>query len=174
MIWRVFTPESAVANLNRRTGGRASVWAAAGLLTVTDGNVIDYEAIKVALRADAERYDLAEIAFDRWGATQMASDLIDEGFPLIQVGQGFATMSGPTKELLRLIASGLYRHGDNPLITWQAGNLIVRTNPAGNLKPDKSRSTDKIDSMVAAVMALDRAIRHAAAAPQDDYLAAGF
>ena len=174
VIWRVFTPESAVADLDRRTGGRASVWAAAGLLTVTDGNVIDYEAIKVALRADAERYDLAEIAFDRWGATQMASDLIEEGFPLIQVGQGFATMSGPTKELLRLIASGLYRHGDNPLITWQAGNLIVRTDPAGNLKPDKSRSTDKIDSMVAAVMALDRAIRHAAAAPQDDYLAAGF
>jgi phage terminase large subunit-like protein len=174
VIWRVFTPESAVGDLDRRTGGRASVWAAAGLLTVTEGNVIDYGTIKVALRADAERYDLREIAFDRWGATQMASDLLDEGFPLIQVGQGFATMSGPTKELLRLIASGQYRHGDNPLITWQAGNLIVRTDPAGNLKPDKSRSTDKIDSMVAAVMALDRAIRHAAAPPHDDYLAAGF
>jgi phage terminase large subunit-like protein len=173
-IWRVFTPASAVADLDRRTGGRASVWAAAGLLTVTDGDVIDYEAIKVALRADAERYDLREIAFDRWGATQMSSDLIEEGFPLIQMGQGFASMSGPTKELLRLIASGQYRHGGNGVVAWQAGNLIVRTDPAGNLKPDKARSTDKIDSMVAAVMALDRAIRHAPAAAKDDYLAAGF
>jgi phage terminase large subunit-like protein len=192
VIWRVFTPEAALPALDRRTGGRASTWAAASLdghddtaglladlppatvLVTTEGDVLDYSAIKIALRADAERYDLAEIAFDRWGATQMASDLIEEGFPLLQVGQGFATMSGPTKELLRLIAAGLYRHGGHPLITWQAGNLITRTDPAGNLKPDKARSTEKIDSMVAGVMALDRAIRHAADKPAEDYLAAGF
>jgi phage terminase large subunit-like protein len=173
VIWRVFAPESAVAVLDRRTGGQASVWVADGLLTITSGNVIDYEAIKVALRADAETYDLREIAFDRWGATQMSSELIEEGFPLIQMGQGFASMSGPTKEFLRLVAGGLYRHGANPLIRWQAGNLIVRTDPAGNLKPDKSRSADKIDSIVAAVMALERAILHTAPA-EDDYLAAGF
>jgi phage terminase large subunit-like protein len=135
--------------------------------------VIDYEAIKVALRADAERYDLREIAYDRWGATQLSSDLVEEGFPLIQTGQGFASMSGPTKEFLRLVASRRYRHGHNPVIRWQAGNLTTRTDPAGNLKPDKSRSADKIDSLVAAIMALDRAIRHAAD-KQEDYLAAGF
>lgn len=172
-LWRVFAPESALPALDRRTGGKASVWAAEGLLTTTSGNVIDYEAIKVALRADAEVYDLQEVAFDRWGATQLSLDLIEEGFPLIQMGQGFASMSGPTKELLRLIAAGLYRHGGNPLIRWQAGNLIVRSDAAGNLKPDKARSADKIDSLVAAIMALDRAIRHQTA-PQDDYLAAGF
>ena len=73
-------------------------------------------------------------------------------------GQGFATMSGPTKELLRLVAAKTYRHGHNPVVRWQADNLVTRTDPAGNIKPDKSRSADKIDSLVAAIMALDRAI----------------
>ena len=173
VIWRVFTPETQLPQLDRRTGGRASAWRDEGWLTVTEGNVIDYEAIKVALRADAELYDLAEIGFDRWGATQLSTELLDEGFPLIQTGQGFASMSGPTKELLRLIASGGYRHGGNPLVRWQAGNLVTRSDPAGNIKPDKARSADKIDSMVGGVMALDRAIRHAAP-PRDDYMAAGF
>jgi len=173
VIWRVFAPESALPGLDRRTGGRASAWAASGLLTTTEGNVIDYDAIKVALRADAERYDLREIAFDRWGATQLSIDLLDEGFPLLQMGQGYASMSGPTKEFLRLVAAGLYRHGGNPVIRWQAGNLITRTDPAGNIKPDKQRSADKIDSLVAAIMALDRALRHAER-QGDDYAAAGF
>lgn len=171
VIWRAYTPEDRLAELDRRTGGKAAVWAAEGYLTVTPGNVIDYDAIKVALRADAEAYNLAEVAFDRWGATQLSSELLEEGFPLIQTGQGFASMSGPTKELLRLIAAGKYRHGGNPLVRWQAGNLITRTDPSGNIKPDKARSSDKIDSIVAGIMALDRALRHA---PTDDYAAAGF
>ena len=171
-LWRVFAPGSALRDLDRRTGGRATAWAESGLLTITEGNVIDYEAIKAALREDAERFQIWEIAFDRWGATQLSSELLAEGFPLVQTGQGFASMSGPTKELLRLIAAGGYRHGANPLIRWQAGNLITRTDPAGNIKPDKARSADKIDSMVAAVMALDRALRRQPSAP--DYAAAGW
>lgn len=173
VIWRVFTPSSALPALDRRTGGMASVWAAEGWITTTEGDVIDYDAIKEALRDDAETYDLREVAFDRWGATQLSSELLDEGFPLIQTGQGFASMSGPTKELLRLVASGRYRSGGNPVVRWQAGNLITRTDPAGNIKPDKARSTDKIDSIVAGIMALDRALRHAAP-PRREYAAAGF
>jgi phage terminase large subunit-like protein len=171
VLWRVFTPRAQLGQLDRRTGGRASLWADAGLITVTEGDVIDYDAITVALRADAETYDLQEVAYDRWGATQLASDLLEEGFPLVQVGQGFATMSGPTKELLRLITSGRWRHGGNPVVRWQAGNLITRADPSGNVKPDKAKSTDKIDSLVAGIMALDRAIRHTTA---EDYAAAGF
>lgn len=171
VLWRVFTPASCLAALDRRTGGQATVWAENGLITVTDGDVIDYEAVKQALRDDAERFQLLEVAYDRWGATQLSTELLDEGFPLIQQGQGFASMSGPTKELLRLVASRQYRHGGNPVARWQAGNLVTRSDPAGNLKPDKARSRDKVDSIVAAIMALDRAIRHAA---QDDFLAAGF
>lgn len=172
VVWRVFTPAARLAELDRRTGGKASTWAAAGLITATEGDVIDYEAIKVALRADAELYDLREVSFDRWGATQLSSELLEEGFPLIQTGQGYASMSGPTKELLRLVASGRYRHGGDPVARWQAANLITRSDPAGNIKPDKARSADKIDSMVAGIMALDRALRHTA--PRRDYAAAGF
>jgi phage terminase large subunit-like protein len=172
VLYRVFAPEAQLAALDRRTGGAARVWAELGLLTVTEGDVIDYDAIKVALRHDAEVYDLREVAFDRWGATQLSSDLIEEGFPLIQTGQGFASMSGPTKEFLRLVAAGLYRHGGNPVARWQAGNLQTRTDPGGNVKPDKAKSADKIDSMVAGIMALDRALRHAGGG--EDYAAAGF
>jgi phage terminase large subunit-like protein len=173
VLWRVFVPRDRIADLDRRTGGKATVWAEAGLITVTEGDVIDYDAIKVAMRADAEQFDLKEVAFDRWGATQLSLDLLDEGFPLIQTGQGFASMSGPTKELLRLVAARSYRHGGNPVARWQAANLITRTDPAGNVKPDKAKSADKIDSIVAAIMALDRAIRHEQ--PQrEDYAAAGF
>jgi phage terminase large subunit-like protein len=174
VIWRAFAPRAMLRDLDRRTGGKATAWASAGLLTVTEGNVIDYEAIKAALRTDAETYAIAEIAFDRWGATQLSTELLEEGFPLIQVGQGYASMAAPTRELLRLVAAGTFRHGGNPVARWQAGNLIVKQDPAGNLKPDKARSADKIDSIVAAVMALDRAVRHLAAPPEPDYVAAGF
>jgi phage terminase large subunit-like protein len=173
VIWRTFAPAAALAALDRRTGGRASTWAAQGWLTLTEGNVIDYEAIKAALLADAERFQILEVGFDRWGATQLATQLLEEGVPLIQTGQGFASMSAPTKELLRLIAAGWYHHGGSPLIRWQAGNLVTRMDPAGNLKPDKAKSAEKIDSIVAGVMALDRAIRHLAA-PAEDYAAAGW
>ena len=174
VLFRCYAPRAAVKDLDRRTGGKATVWEEAGLLSITEGNVIDYDAIKVDLRADAEVYQIEEIAFDRWGATQLSSELIEEGFPLVQVGQGYASMGAPTRELLRLVAAGTFRHGANPLVRWQAGNLIVKQDPAGNLKPDKARSADKIDSVVAAVMALDRAIRHTTAPPEEDYAAAGF
>jgi phage terminase large subunit-like protein len=173
VIWRVFTPAERLRELDRRTGGKASVWAASGELTLTEGDVIDYGAIVAAMNADRERYDIREVAFDRWGATQLSTDLLDEGWPLIQMGQGFSSMSGPTKEFLRLVAGRRYRHRHNPVVRWQADNLVTRTDPAGNIKPDKERSGDKIDSIVAAIMALDRAIRHAAE-QQHDYVAAGF
>jgi phage terminase large subunit-like protein len=174
VLWRTFAPAAALRDLDRRTGGKAAVWAAEGLLTVTGGNVIDYEAIKAALRDDAGRFAIRDIAFDRWGATQLSTELLEEGVSMMQMGQGYASMSAPTRELLRLIAGGGYRHGGSPLVRWQAGNLIVRQDPAGNIKPDKARSADKIDSMTAGIMALDRAIRHQQAPPQPEYLAAGF
>jgi phage terminase large subunit-like protein len=78
---------------------------------------------------------------------------------MVDMGQGFASMSAPTKELLRLVTARLYHHGGNPAMRWQAGNVITRTDPAGNLKIDKARSVDKVDGVVAGVMALDRTMR---------------
>jgi len=172
LIWRHFAPASALRELSRRTGGAADVWVASGALVLTEGSVIDYGAIIAAMNADRERFDIREVGFDRWGATMIASLLLDDGWPLIQVGQGYATMAAPTAELLRLIKAGQLRHGGNPVARWEAGNAVVRADPAGNLKLDKQRSAEKIDGLVAAVMALDRALRWEA--PADDYAAAGW
>ena len=75
------------------------------------------------------------------------------------MGQGFASMSPPTKDLERLVLEGRYRHGGNPVMRWMVDNVVVRSDPAGNLKPDKQRSVEKIDGVVAAIMALDTATR---------------
>lgn len=162
VIWRCFIPEARVEHLDRRTGGQARLWIRQGYLTATPGNVIDYKAITAALDKDASRYDVREVAYDRWGMAQLQIDLAEAGLELFPMGQGYASMSPPTKELLGLVAAGRYRHGGNPCIRWQASNLITRTDPAGNVKPDKERSADKIDGIVAGIMALDRATRHVA------------
>jgi phage terminase large subunit-like protein len=142
-----------------------------GWLTATEGNVIDYRAILDQVDRDAQRFDVAELAYDRWGMTQMSQDLTDAGMTVVPIGQGFASLSPPTKELERLVLDGRYRHGGNPVMRWMIDNVVVRQDPAGNVKPDKQRSTEKIDGVVAAVMALDRASRHE---PPKKYRAAGF
>jgi len=160
VVWRLFCPESALPGFDRATAGRASLWGRQGFLEVTEGNVIDYDVIRRRIGADAERFDVVDIAYDRWGATQLVLELIDDGLDMVAMGQGFASMSAPTKELLRLIASGRYHHGGNPAVRWQAEHVVTRTDPAGNLKVDKAKSQEKVDGIVAAVMALDRAMRH--------------
>jgi phage terminase large subunit-like protein len=84
----------------------------------------------------------------------------DAGLTVVDTGQGYASMSAPTKELLKLVLEKKLRHGGNPVLRWMADNLVVRTDAAGNMKPDKEKSRQKIDGMVAAIMALDRATRN--------------
>jgi phage terminase large subunit-like protein len=95
---------------------------------------------------------------------KLCTDLQNEGVvvteQLIPMGQGFASMNAPTKELLTLLMQKKIRHGGNPVLEWMASNVAVKQDPAGNLKPDKSKSTERIDGIVAMIMALDRAIRH--------------
>jgi phage terminase large subunit-like protein len=160
VVWRLFCPEAAVPGFDRRTAGAATTWARQGLLEVTEGDVIDYGVIKARISSDAERFDVVDVAYDRWGATQLVLDLVDDGLDMVPMGQGFASMSAPTKEFLRLVASGRYTHGGNPAVRWQAEHVVTRTDPAGNLKVDKAKSVEKVDGIVAAVMALDRAMRH--------------
>lgn len=162
-LWRLFCPSAALPAFDRATAGQASVWARQGLLEVTEGNVIDYGAIRRRMVLDAEQFEVVDVAFDRWGATQLVQELTDDGLNMVAMGQGFASMSAPTKELLRLVAAGRYTHGGNPAVRWQAEHVVTRSDPAGNLKVDKARSIEKVDGIVAAVMALDRAMRHTGA-----------
>ncbi|MBZ5640829.1 MAG: hypothetical protein LAO51_18990 [Acidobacteriia bacterium] len=105
-----------------------------------------------------ERYQLREVAVDRWNASQITSQLVSDGITIVPFGQGFRDMSAPTKELEALLLSKRLRHGGNPVLRWMADNVSVRQDPAGNLKPDKAKSTGRIDGIVAMIMALGRAI----------------
>jgi phage terminase large subunit-like protein len=138
------------------------VWVRQGLMEATEGNVIDYGAIIKKITELGERFHIKEIAFDRWGAIQISQMLEGAGFTMVGFGQGFASMSGPTKELLRIVMDRKLAHGGNPILRWMADNMVVSTDPAGNVKPNKQKSREKIDGIVAGVMGLDRAIRNGA------------
>jgi len=137
-----------------------STWARQGYIKLTEGNVIDYAYVREELRQLREQYDIREIAFDRWGATKLVQDLQEDGFTMVPFGQGFASMSAPTKELMNIVLSQKLRHGGHPVLRWNADSMTVAQDPAGNLKPDKAKATQRIDGIVALIMALDRATRH--------------
>ncbi len=155
-----FVPAENAEERSRRDRVPYMTWIKQGYIDATEGNVIDYKAIKQKLMMLANIFDIQEVAFDRWGMTQLSQELSDEGFTMVPFGQGFASMSAPTKELLGLILSKRIHHGGNPVLRWMADNLTVKEDPAGNIKPDKATSRERIDGMVALIMALDRALRH--------------
>ena len=135
------------------------VWEKQGYLKTTEGNVVHYGFIEKFIESLGEKYNIREIAFDRWGAVQMVQNLEGMGFTVVPFGQGFKDMSPPTKELMKLTLEEKVAHGGHPVLRWMMDNIFIRTDPAGNIKPDKEKSTEKIDGAVATIMALDRAIR---------------
>lgn len=162
LLWRIWTPEANLPALDKRTAGAASVWVEQGWLTVTPGNVADYDFIRATIVRDLSTYDVGELAYDPWNASQLVTDLTNDGAPMVSMRQGFASMSGPTKELQRLVLEGtpdvpIMRHGGNPLVRWNVDNFAVAMDPAGNVKPDKARAAEKIDAVVATIMAVARA-----------------
>ncbi len=136
------------------------IWEKKGFLNATEGNVIHYAYIEHFIDELGKVYNIKEIAFDRWGAVQMTQDLDNLGFTVIPFGQGFKDMSPATKELMNLVLSGKLKHNGHPVLRWNMDNVCIRTDPAGNIKMDKSKSIEKIDGAVATVMALDRALRN--------------
>ncbi len=162
-LWRVVSrfwiPEENIVERARRDRVPYDAWVRDGYITATPGNVIDYAFIMAEIERLGEMYDIREIAFDRWGAVQISTALEERGFTMVQFGQGFRSMSPPTKELLRMVLDGKLAHGGHPVLRWMADNMVVDTDPAGNVKPNKKKSREKIDGMVALIMALDRATR---------------
>lgn len=135
------------------------VWERQGYLQTTEGNVVHYGFIEQFIERLGEHFNIREIAFDRWGAVQMVQNLEGMGFTVVPFGQGFKDMSPPTKELMKLVLEQKIAHGGHPVLRWNMDNIYIRTDPAGNIKADKEKSTEKIDGAVATIMALDRAIR---------------
>lgn len=151
-------PEQGVRVRARKDRAPYDVWAQQGLIRPTPGASIDMERIRADLVELGELYDIQEIAFDRWGAVQIRTQLEDDGFTMVEFGQGMQSMAAPSRELERLLLSKRLRHGGNPVLRWMASNAAAKQDPAGNIKPDKAKSTGRIDGIVALIMALGRAI----------------
>lgn len=153
-------PEDTLELRCRRDHVLYDVWQRQGYIHTTEGNVIHYGFIERFIEDLGKKYHIKEIAYDRWNATQMVQNLEDEGFTMVPFGQGFKDMSPPSKELYKLLMEGSIVHGGNPVLKWMAQNVVMRQDPAGNIKPDKERSVEKIDGIVALIMGLDRCIRN--------------
>ena len=153
-------PEENLRQRVRRDHVPYDVWKANGFIRTTEGNVVDYRRIEADLKDIASKYGGREIAYDRYNATQIILNLQDEGLTMIPFGQGFKDMSPPTKELYSLVLKEKIIHNNHPVLRWNFDNVCVETDSAENIKLSKKHSTERIDGAVAAVMALDRAVRN--------------
>lgn len=154
-----WVPEDTLEQRVRRDHVPYDVWNRQGYIETTEGNVVHYGYIEKFIEQLGDRFNIREIAFDRWGAVQMVQNLENMGFTVVPMGQGFASMSPPTKELMKLTLEKKIAHAGHPVLRWNMDNIFIRTDPAGNIKADKAKSTEKIDGAIAMIMALDRSIR---------------
>lgn len=153
-------PEDNLKLRVRRDHVPYDVWEKQGFIKTTEGNVVHYGFIEAFIEELGTKYNIKEIAFDRWGAVQMVQNLEGMGFTVVPFGQGYKDMSPPSKELMKLTLEEKIAHGGNPVLRWMMDNIFIKQDPAGNIKPDKQKSTEKIDGAVALIMALDRSIRN--------------
>lgn len=157
VLCRFWLPRAAVekrADMRDQLG----VWERAGYLTVTDGDVTDYNAIKGQIMTDAATFDVQSVAFDRFLAMPLVVPLQEEGVEMVPVGQGTRSMNAPAKLLETLVANQTINHGGNPVLRWMADNCSLETDYEDRVKPSKKKSTEKIDGIVALCMALSECI----------------
>jgi phage terminase large subunit-like protein len=151
---KFFVPENGVRRRSERDGVNYSLWAEQGLITATPGSVVDYGIVESYVEELAERFRVEAIAIDRWNSTATTTRLLEAGLPVIRFGQGFASMSPAVKETERLILSRRLAHDGSPVMRWCLSNVAIEQDAAGNVKPSKARSREKIDGAVALAMAV--------------------
>ena len=149
-----WTPKETAFVRSRRDGVDYIGWEKEGLMELTEGDVTDYNYIKERIKEIAEVVNVQEIAYDRWNSSQLVIDLVNDGLPMTPFGQGFASMSAPTKALEKIVIGKELNHAGNKVLRWMCSNVAIKNDPAGNCKLDKSKSSEKIDGMIALVMAL--------------------
>ena len=154
VLSRYFVPQDHVDTRTRRDRVPYADWVKQGVITATPGNVTDYDYVKEIVFRDASTFQVKGLAIDAWNATQLSNQLQSEGLPVTLYRQGMASMGAPTKELERLVMSHGFDHGNNPVLQWMAANAAVEQDAAGNIKPAKNKSTEKIDGIVALIMAI--------------------
>lgn len=158
LVSRFWLPEATVEAYARKGQRHYETWAREGWLTVTPGTSIDYEFIRAEVVEFAKRYALQEVAFDPWGATDISNRLMGDGIEMVDCRQGYRTLSEPSKDLEARVVAGKVRHAANPILRFCVSNAVVTTDSAGNIKPDKQKAAERIDGVVATIMALSRMI----------------
>jgi phage terminase large subunit-like protein len=161
-LWRVlvffFLPKEAIEKRSKKDRVPYDVWERQGLFILTEGSVIDYDFIRAKVNELAAEYEIQEIAYDPYNAQQIVTQLTGDGFTMVPIRQGFLSLNAPTKRLLELVLTDKLAHGGNPVLRWMASNVIISTDAAGCIKPDKGISREKIDGIAATINALARAI----------------
>ncbi len=147
-------PEDKMLEKVRKENINYDMWIRDGYVKVTPGNVLDYDFVKADILQLCEIYNIKSTAYDRWNSSQTIIDLSNEGMEFSPFGQGYGSMAAPTKQFETLVLTKLLEHFANPVLRWMLASTVVMTDPAGNIKPDKAKSTQKIDGIVASIMAL--------------------
>jgi len=151
---KFWVPGTSARERSRRDRVPYEQWIRDGWMIATPGESVDYDRVRAEIGELREQYDIRAIAIDRWNANQLSTQLEGDGFKVEPFGQGYASMSSPAKDLQRLIVDGNLEHDGNPVLRWMASNVAIEQDAAGNIKPSKKVSTERIDGIVAAVMAL--------------------
>ena len=151
-----FLPEDTVQDKGGSMAALYKSWQQEGYITTTEGNVIDLKYIKERILKLCEDFSVREIGFDPWGSNELSADLLDRGLPMIKIGQGMGSMSGPSKTYEKLVKSGKLVHGDDPVVNWMASNCEAWHDINDNIKVRKSNNANKIDGIIAAIMAVGR------------------
>jgi phage terminase large subunit-like protein len=166
VLAQFFVPHDSIGERSRRDRVPYDQWSRDGHLVATPGNVVDYEYIRETIKAWAIEFSVEEIAFDPWNATDLVTRLSEQdGFVCVPMRQGFTTLSAPTKALEKAVLGRTLRHDGHPVLRWCVSNVSVETDATGNLKPSKKVSTERIDGVVALVMAIDRMERNNSTKP---------
>lgn len=154
LIPKFWIPEEKLQEKIAKENVGFAEWVDKGYVTVTPGNVTDYDFIKADIFAMAQKYDIISIAYDRWNSSQTVIQMQDEGLEMSPFGQGYGSMSAPTKEFEKMVLLEKMEHFNNPVLRWMLASTVIQVDPAGNMKPDKRKSSQKIDGIVASIMAL--------------------
>lgn len=160
--WRVlvwfWVPEERIAERVKKDRVRYDVWKEEGYLNTCPGNSIDHEYIYKQILSLRQMFRFNDIAFDAWNAQWISKKLEGDGFKPDDVTMGYRSLSEPMKELMGMVLEQKLEHYGDPILAWNAGNVEATTDPMGNIKPDKSKSKEKIDGIVALIMAISRVV----------------
>jgi phage terminase large subunit-like protein len=160
-FWRFWCPLETALEREMRQKVPYQRWIKAGHMIGTPGNAVDFEYLRKDINALGDEFRIVELAVDRnFNAHQLSGQLTEDGFTVIPFGQGYFSMSAPSRHLETILLRETFRHNGDPVAHWMASNVAAEMDAAGNIKPSKKKSKEKIDGIVALVMALGRLIVH--------------